>query len=322
MIGITMGDANGVGPEILLRASQENLLTGQFIVIGDYAVLDACNEYLSLNVSIRTMADMEDYQPEYVNVYDPDLLRKEDITAGRISEKVGRAALDYVRQGTQLALDEHLTAIVTLPVNKEAIRLTEKDFSGHTGYIASLCGTANYTMMLTSKELIVTHCSTHVSLRNAIEQVTRDRVYDVIRLTEDAVKKLRPEARIAVAGLNPHAGEHGAFGDEEVEEIGPAVEMARKTGLDVSGPEPPDTVFYQAVNGRYDAVVCMYHDQGHIPMKLSGFEEGVNVTLGLPIIRTSVDHGTAYDIAYQGIASLKSFHNAYEMAKLLIRNNL
>ncbi|HKJ69182.1 MAG TPA: 4-hydroxythreonine-4-phosphate dehydrogenase PdxA [bacterium] len=317
MIGITLGDANGVGPEILLRAFQENLLPGQFLVIGDYPVLEACNEQLSLDAPIRKMMDEDDYQPEYINVYDLILLRKEDITPGRIAKKVGSAALEYVRKSTRLALDGFLAAIVTLPINKEAVRLTMEDFTGHTGFIASLCDITNYTMMLASRELIVTHCSTHVSLRDAIALVTKDRVYDVIRLTDDAVKKLRSQARIAVAGLNPHAGEHGAFGDEEEKAIAPAVEKARKTGLDVTGPEAPDTVFYRAVNARYDAVVCMYHDQGHIPMKLSGFEEGVNVTLGLPIIRTSVDHGTAYDIAYQGIASVKSFHNAYEMAKQL-----
>ena len=169
-------------------------------------------------------------------------------------------------------------------------------------------------MMLVSDKLIVTHVSTHLSLREAIDRVKKDRILDVIRLTHNATVKLRPQARIALAGLNPHAGENGAFGREEIDEIGPAVLEARKNGYEVFGPVPPDTVFHQAVNGNYDAVVCMYHDQGHIPLKMLDFEGGVNVTLGLPFTRTSVDHGTAYDIAYKGFASLTSFCQAYNLA--------
>jgi 4-hydroxythreonine-4-phosphate dehydrogenase len=155
-------------------------------------------------------------------------------------------------------------------------------------------------------------------MREALDKVTKAHIVKVIRLTHEAVSRLRSRSRIAVAGLNPHAGEHGAFGSEEISEISPAVEIAKAEGLDVSGPLPPDTVFYQAVNGKYEAVVCMYHDQGHIPLKLLAFEDAVNVTLGLPIIRTSVDHGTAYDIAYQGKASIRSFCNALELAERMI----
>ena len=173
-------------------------------------------------------------------------------------------------------------------------------------------------MMLASDRLIVTHVSTHVSLREAIDRAKTPRILEVLRLTHEAVSRLRPSARIAVAGLNPHAGEHGAFGNEDAQEIVPAVEQARSEDIDAYGPEPADTVFYNTLHGnRFDAVVCMYHDQGHIAMKTLDFDGGVNATLGLPIVRTSVDHGTAYDIAYQGIARTRSFELAIEMAGML-----
>ena len=236
---------------------------------------------------------------------------------GQISRASGSAALRYVEHATRLALEGRVSAVVTLPINKEATGLSEPGFSGHTEYIAAMCGTSGYTMMLASERLIVTHVSTHLALREAIDRVRRDRVLEVIRLTDSALRKLRPRRRVAVAGLNPHAGENGAFGDEDLAEIRPAVELARAEGMDAHGPEPPDTVFMHVLNGRYDAVVCMYHDQGHIPMKLLDFEGGVNVTLGLPIVRTSVDHGTAFDIAYQGKAFTKSLHDACVMAERL-----
>jgi 4-hydroxythreonine-4-phosphate dehydrogenase len=216
-----------------------------------------------------------------------------------------------------MALDGNIDGLVTLPVNKEAIRLTSPGFSGHTGYIASLCAIRSYTMMLISSKLVVTHISTHVSLQEAIRLVKKQRVVDVIRLTHSAMNDLGRGSRIAVAGLNPHAGEGKAFGHEDAEEILPAVELGRSEGIDVTGPQPADTVFHQALKGKFDAIVCMYHDQGHIPMKMLDFESAVNVTLGLPIVRTSVDHGTAYDIAYQGIASTKSLINACRIAQML-----
>jgi 4-hydroxythreonine-4-phosphate dehydrogenase len=203
-------------------------------------------------------------------------------------------------------------------MNKEATQLSDPVFTGHTELIASLCGVEDATIMLASEQLIVTHVSTHVSLREAIERVKRERVQRIIRMTCEAVARLRVNPRVAVAGLNPHAGESGLFGREEIEEIRPAVEWAQREGLPVEGPLPPDTVFYLAIaRKRFDAVVCMYHDQGHIPLKLLDFEGGVNVTLGLPIIRTSVDHGTAFDIAWKGVASTKSLVAALELAAKL-----
>jgi len=314
MIGISMGDANGVGPEILLRAFKEGRLGGDFIVTGDSSALRKCDELLGLQTSLNIIKDSAGYRSGSINIYDSQILTVDEIKPGRIDKKVGKAALHCIKKAALLALQGEIKAMVTLPVNKEAIRLTEPDFGGHTGYIADLCKTDNYTMMLISDQLIVTHVSTHLSMRDALDQVKTDRISKVIRLTHEATSKLRPQARIAVAGINPHAGENGAFGREEIDEIGPAVMDAQKNGFEVFGPVPPDTVFYQALNGKYDAVVCMYHDQGHIPLKMLDFDGGVNVTLGLPFTRTSVDHGTAYDIAYQGISSLTSFCNAYDLA--------
>lgn len=312
-----MGDANGVGPEILLRTFLKGLLPSETIVSGDYSVLKKCNQTLKLEVPFNLVDNSSNLKENALNISDAGCLKDEEITPGKINRKAGRAALLYLDKVARMAQRKEVEAIVTLPVNKEAIRLTEPDFSGHTGHLARLSGIGNYTMMLVSRRLIVTHVSTHVSLREALERVKKKRIVDVIRLTHAALKKLRPRARIAVAGLNPHAGENGAFGREEIEEIAPAVSEARREGIDISGPIAPDIIFHLAASGHFDAVVCMYHDQGHIPLKLLDFEEGVNITLGLPFVRTSVDHGTAFDIAWKGEASIASFVNACGLATQL-----
>jgi 4-hydroxythreonine-4-phosphate dehydrogenase len=313
-LAITMGDSSGVGPEIILHAYTKGELPRDFIVVGDLAILERCNETLDYGVSLRTINDAEEPAGGCVSVLDLGLLRKEDLQIGRESQKSGEAALKYVERATHMALRGEVSAIVTLPINKAATRLTHPSFTGHTEYIAALCGREIYTLMLASEKLIATHVSAHVSLREALESVKTGRILDVIKLTGEVLPKIRPNKRIAVAGLNPHAGEGGAFGKEDQEQIKPAVEMARRIGIDAYGPFPPDTVFLDVIKGRYDAVVCMYHDQGHIPMKLLDFESGVNVTLGLPIIRTSVDHGTAFDIAYKGVAFTSSLRDACKLA--------
>ena len=313
-IAITLGDSSGVGPEIVLAAFRNGELPHHSVVVGDLSVLRLCARVLRLEVPLRAAARPADLEPGALNVIDLGLLTESDVRIGEISRASGYAALRYVEHATRLALEGAVSAVVTLPINKEATGLTEPGFTGHTEYIAALCGTTRYTMMLASERLVATHVSTHVALREAIERVTVDRVLDVIRLTDSALRKLRPTRRIAVAGLNPHAGENGAFGEEDRLQILPAVELARAEGMDACGPEPPDTVFMHVLKGRFDAVVCMYHDQGHIPMKLLDFEGGVNVTLGLPILRTSVDHGTAFDIAYQGKAFTSSLRDACAMA--------
>ncbi len=318
MIGISMGDANGVGPEIILRSYKDGKLPTDCIVIGDFSVMEFCNDHLQLGIQLNKVKDENEFQPGMLNIHDVGLLSKSDIHIGRLSDKIGYASIRYVETGTRMALENRIDALVTLPINKEAIRSSIPDFSGHTGFIADMCDTTNYTMMLASDQLIVTHVSTHVSLGEAIKNVKKDRILNVIRLTDAALKKMGKKSRIAVAGLNPHAGENNAFGREDSEQIAPAVNAAIDGGINVHGPLAADTVFYLAIKGNYDAVVCMYHDQGHIPIKLIAFESAVNVTLGLPIVRTSVDHGTAFDIAYKGIASISSFCNALELAKKLI----
>ncbi len=314
MIGITMGDGNGVGPEIILKAVKDGKIQGDYIVLGDFSVMDYCNGRLGYGVSLRGIKNLSEKQGDFLNVLDEGLLTKEDITPGKISEKVAAASRAYVVRATKMCLDGSLSAMTTLPVNKEAIRLRDPGFTGHTELIAELCRQDSYTMMLASEKLTVTHVSTHAALEDAIRSVKKERVLEVIELTHNALSRFIKNPRIAVAGLNPHAGEGGAFGTQEKDEIQPAVEEAVARGFLCTGPVAPDTVFLKAARGGFDAVVCMYHDQGHIPMKLLDFDGGVNVSLGLEAVRTSVDHGTAFDIAYQGKAGEHSFVAAYNYA--------
>jgi len=316
-LGITMGDSSGVGPEILLKAFRESQLTEPFVAFGDVGALE---RYNLTGVALRPIRSVDDYQPGELNVVDAGLLRAEDVKPGVLSRRSGHAAREYVVAATKAALAGEISAVVTLPMNKEATQLTDPLFTGHTELIGELCGVSDVTIMLASDQLIVTHVSTHCSLAQAIERAKYDRICTILRMTCDSVCRLNPRARIAVAGLNPHAGENGLFGQEEITDIRPAVEWAQSQGMPVDGPFPPDTVFYLAVRRkRFDAIVCMYHDQGHIPLKLLDFEAGVNVALGLPIVRTSVDHGTAFDIAGQGTASTTSLLRAVEFAVRLIR---
>jgi 4-hydroxythreonine-4-phosphate dehydrogenase len=315
LYGITMGDSSGIGPEIILKSFKQDQICHPIVVYGDLAVLDYYNQLLGLRVPLRRAQAGDLPYPGVLNVLDHNLMQTGDITPGKVNAKSGHAAREYVIAAARDALAGKIGAMITLPMNKEATQLTDPAFVGHTELIGKVCGVKDVTIMLASDELIVTHVSTHTSLRNAIDQARKDRICTIIRLTSDAVHGLMPHPRIAVAGLNPHAGENGLFGDEEINEIRPAVEWARGQGMPVEGPLPPDTLFYMAVRKKkYDAIVCMYHDQGHVPLKLLDFEGGVNVALGLPIIRTSVDHGTAFDIAGTGVASTKSLLKALDFA--------
>lgn len=312
-MAITMGDPSGVGPEIVLRRAAAGALGSDIVVFGDAAILEAGARLLGVDVEIVD-AD-EARRPGALAVRDAGLLSASDHRPGELDAASGAAARQYVVEATRAALAGEVAGIVTMPINKEATQLTNPGFVGHTELIAELCGTPSVTMMLTAElehgPIAVTHVSTHCSLREAIERVQPGRVLDVIRLTDRALRGYLETPRIAVCGLNPHAGEHGLFGDEDAERISPAIEAACADGIDASGPHPADTVFFQAVHrNRYDAIVVMYHDQGHAPMKLLAFDTGVNVTLGLPIIRTSVDHGTAFDIAWTGTAFTDSLDHA------------
>jgi len=311
-LAITMGDASGIGPEIVLRSWCDGTLGGDVVVYGDAAVLRRGATLLGLEVDWDTFP-----------VVDLGLLSAADHRPGELDAKSGAAARAYVERATLDALGGTVAGIVTMPMNKEATQRTDPSFVGHTEFVAGLCGVEKVTMMLTadtpSGSLAVTHVSTHCSLADAIRRTRTDRVLDVVQLTDDVLRRFLPSPRIAVCGLNPHAGEHGLFGSEDIDQIAPAIELARAEGIDATGPHPADTVFFQAVHrGRYDAIACMYHDQGHGPMKLLAFDTGVNVTLGLPIVRTSVDHGTAFDIAWQGVAFTDSVRHAVAYARKLV----
>lgn len=314
-MAITMGDASGVGPEILLRRFAAGQLGEDVVAYGDAAVLDVGARLLGLKIPLNAIADPQAAETSKLNVVDLGRLGSADLTPGKLNPKAGAAARDYVERATKDALAGRVAGVVTLPMNKEATRASTPGFLGHTELIAALCGTRDYAMMLTTGDVAVSHVSAHVALREAIGLVTPDRIVTVIRLTDATLGRFVEAPRIAVCGLNPHAGEGGIIGSEDRDIIAPAIERARGEGLNASGPYPADTVFHQAIRqDRFDAVVCMYHDQGHAPMKLLSFESAVNVTIGLPIVRTSVDHGTAFDIAWQGKAFTGSLKAALDYA--------
>jgi 4-hydroxythreonine-4-phosphate dehydrogenase len=292
-IAVTMGDPAGVGPEVIAKALGEVGDLADWIVAGHEPVLRAAG--LPAGVPVLETGGTP-------------------VAPGVLSAAAGRAALEAIRAATRLCLDGRAAAMVTAPVNKEAITLAGEPFTGHTEFIAGLCGARESWMLLASGVLRVVHVTTHVPLRRACD-LDPGRVRRTIAVAHDAGLLLgfdRP--RIAVCGLNPHAGEHGLFGDEDARLIAPAVAEVRIAGACAEGPLPADTVFLKAVRGDYDIVVAMYHDQGHIPAKLLGFEQTVNVSLGLPIVRTSVDHGTAFDIAGKGIADPGSMVAALRLA--------
>ncbi len=318
-LGITMGDASGSGPEIIVKSLEERRFYDQarLIVIGDAKIMKRAAGIVRSNKSIRPIKSPEagGNDPEAIDILDFNNLPA-DLPFAVVDGRAGKAAYEYVAKGVELAQSGTIDAIVTAPLNKEALNLGGCHFAGHTEILAGLSQTKDYAMMLVGGSLRVIHATTHVSMRRACDLVKRDRLLKVIDLADSAGRLLGiKEPRVAVAGLNPHAGEGGLFGTEEVEEIIPAVESAKAKGYNVFGPLPPDTVFYRmAVKNHFDIVVCMYHDQGHIPMKVLSFETAVNVTLGLPFIRTSVDHGTVFGKAGKGTADHRSLNQAIILA--------
>mgnify|MGYP006175252215 CR=1 FL=1 len=314
-MAVTMGDASGVGPEIILRRFAEGELGDDVVIYGDQTIMEAGADLLDLSIEQHVIDNLSDAVAGKLNLVNCAELARNDLTPGQLNARSGAAARACVARATLDAIAGEVAGVVTLPMNKEATQISDPGFVGHTEMIAGLCGVENFSMMLTTKDVAVSHVSTHVSMREAITLVTTERVLDVIALTHGALARFIPQPRIAVCGLNPHAGEHGLFGDEDATYILPAIEAAIVKGMTVTGPHPADTVFYQAIhNDQHDAIICMYHDQGHAPMKLIGFESAVNVTIGLPIIRTSVDHGTAFDIAWQGKAFTSSLAHALDYA--------
>jgi 4-hydroxythreonine-4-phosphate dehydrogenase len=306
LIAVTMGDPVGIGPEIVLKALADERVrrVSRPLALGDPRLLTHLARRLGL------------VRPGPGDVMDLSDLGSAGLRPGRPTVRTARAMIRYVEEAVRLVKGGEADAIVTAPIGKEAARKAGFAFPGHTEFIAHATGAADFRMMLGGKDLSIVLVTIHVPLREVPGLITRKAVLKTIRITDAAFKGMGYKApRIAVAGLNPHAGEGGIFGDEEKRHIAPATRMARRLGIDATGPLPPDTVFYRAVRKKeFDCVVCMYHDQGLGPLKLLHFEDGVNATLGLPVIRTSVDHGTAYDIAWKGSASAESLVAAIEMA--------
>jgi 4-phospho-D-threonate 3-dehydrogenase / 4-phospho-D-erythronate 3-dehydrogenase len=308
-VAITMGDPSGIGPEIVIKALSDPELAplAKWIVVGDSRILKMAEEFIGLELSNAAVRDVR------------GLEALDDFAFGKLDARFGQAAVDYVRVATEMCLAKEAHAMVTAPLNKEAVTLSGRSFSGHTEYIAELCGATDSRMLLASRVLSTVHVSTHVPLRRACELDTA-RILRTIELGDAAMKLLGFEQpRVAVCGLNPHAGEHGLFGNEDASLIVPAIEQARRKGIDCSGPHAGDTIFLQASKGAYDLVVAMYHDQGHIAMKLLDFAGTVNISLGIPIIRTSVDHGTAFDIAGKNKGDAHSMKQAMRMAAQMAR---
>jgi 4-phospho-D-threonate 3-dehydrogenase / 4-phospho-D-erythronate 3-dehydrogenase len=301
---ITAGDPAGIGPEVTVRALAQPEVRGvaEIAVAGDLDDLRDTADRLGL--------------PTPSKIEPAGDARR--VRLGRLSAHGGAAAVAAIKRAVQLILAGQYDALVTAPINKEALKLAGFSWPGHTEMLADLSGASEVRMLLLTDRLKVVHVTTHRSLRSAIEAATRDRILRTIEMSHQGARQLGYERpQIGVAGLNPHAGEGGLFGDEEAREIRPAVNDARAAGIDASGPWPPDTLFWRAGRGEFDLVVAMYHDQGHIPVKLAGFDEGVNVTLGLPFPRASVDHGTAFDIAGKGIARWQSMAAAIRVGARL-----
>ncbi len=323
LLAITIGDPAGIGPEVVLKAlaHADVYLHCRPLVIGDRRILERAARWLDQTLDFEVVDDPSQgaYTPGRLSLIDLHNAPPERIPVGEESAAAGAAAVDYVFRACDLALAGAVDAVVTAPLNKAAMHLAGYDYAGHTELLTERTGAERVSMLLIGPNLRIVHVSTHVALDEAIARVTPERVGDVIQIAHDACRALGIAApRIAVAGLNPHASEGGLFGDEEARRIAPAIQAARARGLDVSDPQPPDTVFLRATKGIYDIVVAQYHDQGHIPMKLLAFDSGVNVSYGLPIIRTSVDHGTAFDIAGKGIAGESSLLAAIDVAVQMV----
>jgi 4-phospho-D-threonate 3-dehydrogenase / 4-phospho-D-erythronate 3-dehydrogenase len=336
IIAITMGDPASIGPEIAIKAllNEQIALICDPVLIGDAAVFEHIIHHLKWKVSLNRIADITEarFENGILDVLDLGNTDTKQLIFGELSAMSGHASFEAVKKAIELAMQGKVDATVTGPINKKSINEAGHHFAGHTEIYAYFTGTDKYAMLLVEDNLKVIHVSTHVSLRQACDLVKKERILEVIDLLQKGLRQLgETNLKIGVAGLNPHAGDNGLFGTEDDLEIKPAVEEALRNGFDVEGPVPPDTLFAKAATGAYGGVVAMYHDQGHIPFKLNGFKwnakkqqmesvKGVNITLGLPIIRTSVDHGTAFEIAGKGIASADAMVLAIKSAVQLYKN--
>jgi len=324
IIAITMGDPAGVGPEVTVKALAEEKTHRLWrpLVVGDAGVLARASHRLGTPLVVRPIAQVSDacFERGTLDVFDLANVEWAALEVGKVSAAGGRAAVEYVVKAVQLAQAGEVEAIVTGPINKQAINLAGYNYIGHTEILTDLTHTSRCTTMLVTGRLRVTHVTRHVPLGAIAALITQDRILETIMVTAEGLRQFGIEhPRLGVAALNPHGGEGGLLGREEMEEIAPAVEEARKLGINARGPYPADSIFSRAIAGQFDAVVAMYHDQGHIPVKVHNFEGSFTVTLGLPIVRTSVDHGTAFDIAWQGRANPRSMIEAIKWAAEIAR---
>jgi len=319
LIAITMGDASGVGPEVVAKALSSSGIYRicRPLVVGEGVIMQEAIELADRPLKLHPVKTAAETEGRFgaIDLLDLHNLDRREVFPGQVCAACGRAAMGYVKVASRLALDSEVEALVTAPINKSATKQAGYGELGHLEYLARLTGATEYATMLVTGPLRVVHLTTHHSLREACDLVTRERILGRLKLTHRSFRQWgidRP--RIGVAALNPHAGEGGLFGSEESEQIAPAIEEARGLAIDASGPFPADSVFNRAIAGEFDAVLAMYHDQGHIPIKVHGFEKSVSVALGLPFVRTSVDHGTAFDIAGKGVASSQSLEEAIRTA--------
>jgi len=323
VIALTMGDAAGVGPEVIVKALQSRHIYGvaRPLVVGSSAIMQDAIDLVKSPVRLHSITDTTDITGEYgtIDLVDLQNIDREDFVTGKVCPVCGKAAMENIDEAVRLVLSGQARALVTAPINKEATKQAGYGEVGHLEYLASLTNAKEYATMLVSGRLRVVHLTTHYSLKDACGLVTRDNILARLRLTHDSFLDWGiSKPRIAVAALNPHGGESGLFGSEEIEEITPAVEEARSLSIDARGPFPADSVFNRAIAGEFDVVLAMYHDQGHIPVKVHGFEKSISIALGLPFVRTSVDHGTAFDIAGKGVADSQSMEEAIAVAAGLV----
>jgi 4-hydroxythreonine-4-phosphate dehydrogenase len=323
IVAITMGDPAGIGPEVTAKAlaREEVWSCCRPLVVGDGRVMARVAELVDAAPGLHAIAQVSDanFDPAAPDLIDLDNVDVDALKPGQVSAAAGQASVDYIEKAVELAQAGWVDAIATGPINKAALKAAGVPFIGHTELLAAFTGEERVTTMLATPGLRVVHVTRHVPLAQVAQYITREIVLETTRLTDAGLKQMGiPAPRLAVAALNPHGGDDGLMGREELDAIGPAVESAQAEGIDSYGPIPADSVFFRAIRGEFDAVIAMYHDQGHIPIKTHGFERSVTVTLGLPIVRTSVDHGTAFDIAWQGVAHEESMVEAICLAAQLV----
>ncbi|MDR0303468.1 MAG: 4-hydroxythreonine-4-phosphate dehydrogenase PdxA [Chitinispirillales bacterium] len=322
ILAITMGDPAGIGAEVILKAFSHKDFFENYkcLVIGEKRVLEFYRETLKINSpEIKTISQPSEYESGKICVIDIPVAGN-DFETGKVSAKCGEASFQYIEKSINSAKNGEIDAVITCPINKEALHLSGHNYPGHTEIFAEKYDSENFTMLFKVENVSVVHCTTHCSLRQAIDLISTQKVKQNILLLNEALMSFGiKNPRIAVSGLNPHAGENGLFGREEIERINPAVEWAKQNGINANGAFAPDTVFVSAFNGNYDGVVSMLHDHGFVALKSRDFESGVNITVGLPVIRTSVGHGTAFDIAGKGVSNEKSLLFAIDDANRMAK---